>query len=209
MNAKGLVILHRDQRRSTRDLRRFNIFGRIIDWFAIRRRCQFILTKGVVACRQCIGHSVDGRIQDTSVCIGHRRWCRRTGQYVAARQRPNRLHGHEMWAASLGTSVAASPTSATRKINAAMFARIRCSKSSGPSSCKSKSFRERSLNSYCERSSSSQMLLVEACTRFSANAVASLVRNLTTFISKLSFAACRSAACCASQARAVLSDVGQ
>jgi hypothetical protein len=112
-----------------------------------------------------------------------------------------------MWAASLRTSVAASPTSATRKINATMFARIRCSKSSGLSSCKSKSFREQSLNSYCERSSSSQMLLVEACTRFSANAAASLGRNLTTFISKLSFAACRSAACCASQARAVLSDV--
>jgi hypothetical protein len=48
-----------------------------------------------------------------------------------------------MWAASLSTSVAASPASAIRKVNAAMFARIRCSKSSRLSFYKSKSFRER------------------------------------------------------------------
>jgi len=89
------------------------------------------------------------------------------------------LHGHVTWAASLRTSVAANPTSATRKINAAMFARIRCSKSSGPSFCKSESFRERSLNSYRERSSRSQMLSVEASSaRFAANAAASRGRNL-------------------------------
>jgi hypothetical protein len=35
MIAKGSVILHRDQRRSTRDLRRFDIFYRIIDWSVI------------------------------------------------------------------------------------------------------------------------------------------------------------------------------
>jgi hypothetical protein len=50
MIAKGLTILHRDQRRSTRDLRRFDISYRIIDWSVIRRRCQSILTKGVAAC---------------------------------------------------------------------------------------------------------------------------------------------------------------
>ena len=44
------MILHRDQRRSTRDMRRFNTFHRIIDWSVIRRRCQLIRTEGVVAC---------------------------------------------------------------------------------------------------------------------------------------------------------------
>ena len=41
-------------------------------------------------------------------------------------------------------------------------ARLRCLNSSGSSFCESKAFRERPRNSYRERSSSSQMLLVEA-----------------------------------------------
>ena len=97
---------------------------------------------------------------------------------------PRFLQGHEMWTASSS----ASPTSVIRKINAATFARIRYLKSSGTSFCEFKSFPERLLNSYRERSSSSQILPVEASrARFSVNAVAALGRNLTTLISKLSF----------------------